>query len=83
LDRTLASQAERADLAFVALYGSGDADDGVPRGVVRYFDVHEAPPRRGRPHIATTLTLKDMARVIGAAYEGESRDLEWAEPEPE
>ena len=53
LDPTLPSQADHVDAAAIALYVPGDREtvgdfeyrDDLPRGVVRYFDVSDDPPR--------------------------------------
>jgi len=57
-------------------------DDPFPRGVVRYFDVREDPPKRGRPEVERTFTLEDMVDVIAEAQAGPSpKRLTWASPE--
>ena len=92
IDNTLPSQWDRVDMGFVALYVPGDEEelaggvayaDGLARGVVRYFDVTEAPPRRGRPAVATTLDLEGMVKRIERRFLGDDRldHVEWAEPE--
>lgn len=98
LDPTLASQLDRADMAAVALYVPGDEErfehgsspegvfeyrDVLPRGVIRYFDVLEDPPRRGRPQIGATLDLEGLVDLVVQRYEGGGTNvrIEWAEPE--
>jgi hypothetical protein len=57
-------------------------DDPFPRGVVRYFDVRDDPPERGRPEVERTLALEDMVDVIAEAQAGPTaRRLTWASPE--
>ena len=59
-------------------------DDPFPRGVVRYFDVREDPPRRGRPEVERTLTLETLVDVIAEAQAGPTpMRVTWALPEPE
>lgn len=96
VDPTLPSQMHKLDMAAVALYVPGDSEsvilgDGSPyeyedqfdRGVVRYFDVLEDPPRRGRPKVECTLDLDGLVDLISERYEGggQSIRIEWAEPE--
>jgi len=92
LDNTLPSQWDRVDMAFVGLYVPGDEEelakglvyrDDMPRGIVRYFDVKENPPRRGRPIIDTTLDLEGMVSRIEKRFKGEDQldRAEWADPE--
>lgn len=98
VDPTLPSQLDRLDMAAVALYVPGDEErmappdgpafeytDPFPRGVVRYFDVADDPPARGRPRIATTLDLDGLVGRIADAYRGggASVRIDWAEPEPD
>ena len=94
LDNTLPSQWDRVDMGFVGLYVPGDEEelsggvtyaDELPRGVVRYFDVNEAPPRRGRPVVDSTLDLERMVSRIEKRFGGKDQfDLaEWADPETE
>ncbi len=89
LDPMLPSQMDRADFAAVALYSAADVEDveevhyedDFPRGVVRYFDVTENPPRRGRPKVATTLDLADFIdRIAGAVRPGDDH-IQWADAE--
>ena len=80
-----------ADMAFVALYVPADIESdsqgsvdyfGCERGVVRYFNVEDDPPRRGRPKISTTLSLKGMVdAVLTKAFPDEDSNIEWADPE--
>jgi len=89
LDPMLPSQMDRVDMAAVALYVPGDTEqlgefsynDELERGVARYFDVTEDPPRRGWPRVDTTLDLAGLVgRVAGAIVSDEDR-VDWAEPE--
>ena len=89
IDPTLPSQIDRVDAAFVALYVAGDDErptgfehvDDLPRGVIRYFDVLDDPPRRGRPRLATTLGLDDMVGRIALRFDRGDDSIDWAEPE--
>ncbi|CAN7212787.1 hypothetical protein [Massilia sp. LjRoot122] len=63
-DPTLVGQASRCDMAFVGLYSVDEP--GYPRGLLRFFDVRNNPPRRGRPLIEDTLSLKEMVDMIVA-----------------
>lgn len=56
--------------------------DALSRGVIRFVDVRTDPPRRGRPSIAETLTLREVVDVISAARAGPSpQPMNWADPE--
>lgn len=88
IDPTLPSQVDRVDAAFVALYVAGDdegGDDGyrddLQRGVVRFFDVLDAPPKRGRPVIASTLDLDGVISRIAARFDTPDGPIAWADPE--
>lgn len=77
-DYTSLGQINRLDWAVVGLY----VPDGEQRGVVRYFDVHQAPPRVGRPKLETTLTIDDVVRHVSDHYERDLGDkIDYAEPE--
>jgi hypothetical protein len=81
-DHTLPSQLRRCDAAAVGLYAAGDPGEQATRGVVRYLDVLDSPPRRGRPLIESTL---DLAGLIGRFADRQARDeiteIDWADPE--
>lgn len=81
LDPALAAHSARCDAGFVGLYADGTAP-GFPRGVVRFFDVADAPPRRGRPLVAETLSMQAMASAIveRARYE---ETVVWGTAEPD
>lgn len=81
LEELLPSQLRRCDAAAVALYVPGDPDDQFPRGVVRYFDVADNPPRRGRPKVESTLSLADWLQRIAVAHALDEAAIEWSEPE--
>lgn len=62
-DPSDSSHLSRCDWAAVALYSNGvegEAAAGVPRGVVRFFDTSDAPPRRGLPLLSTTMSLAEF-----------------------
>jgi hypothetical protein len=89
----------RLDMAFVGLYVPGDPerfrdakrdrvftyDDPFDRGVVRYVDVREPFPRRGRPRIDHTMDLEGLVAAIANRYMGGSGvpPIPFAEPEPD
>ena len=93
LDPSLPAHYPNVDLSFVALYVPGDNESGpggvgykdsFPRGVVRYFDVTEAPPKRGRPVMGSTIDLDAMLRRIATHYQaGGTAPMEWAKAENE
>jgi hypothetical protein len=57
-------------------------DDRFRRGVIRYFDVRNNPPHRGRPRVDHTLTLEDVVDRIATARAGPTpAALEWSDPE--
>lgn len=90
IDPTLPSQIDRVDAAFVALFVAGDHerspgvvyDDDVARGVIRFFDVLDDPPKRGRPMLTTTLDLDGMIARIARRFDGAETAVTWADPEP-
>jgi hypothetical protein len=78
LDVALSAHAARCDAGFVGLY----VHEGVQRGVGRLFDVKFSPPRRGRPLVSETLSLREAASEIvkRATYR---ETIAWGEAEPE
>ena len=82
LDVALGSHAARCDAGFVALYALGGEDGGAPRGACRLIDVAAAPPRRGRPRVEATRSLKETVGEIVSRARAETR-VDWAEPEPD
>ncbi len=88
LDNTLPGHFAKADMSFVALYSAGDIEPEHPnatpaeRGVIRYFNVMEAPPKRGRPRIETTLSLMDLVALVAQSYRTVT-PMQWAEAEPD
>ena len=89
IDPTLPSQADRVDMAVVALYVPGDSEqigdyeyaDDLRRGVVRYFDVTADPPRRGRPRVETTLDLAGLVARVAERVRPRDDLVDWADPE--
>lgn len=89
LDPTLPSQMDRVDMAAVGLYVPGDSerfddfeyDDDLPRGVVRFFDVLDDPPRRGRPKVSTTLDLTGLVDRVAERSRPSDASISWADPE--
>lgn len=101
LDPSLSSQRDRADMAFVALYSAGDQEDfahdagrgprpflyteAVPRGVVRFFNVEDDPPRRGRPQLGLTTDLGGFVDAVFLRHAGggQRETISYSEPEPD
>ena len=89
IDPTLPSQIDRLDMAAIALYvpgdeesaSGGDYQDDLPRGVVRFFDVRDDPPRRGRPRVETTMDLAGLAQRLATQFRPADDATNWAEPE--
>lgn len=93
LDPSLPAHFDRPDLALVCLYVPGDTEridgdvyyqDTLPRGIVRFHDVRGLPPRRGRPQIASTLSLDDAVALLRRESGVGDRRFEpqaWAPPE--
>jgi hypothetical protein len=89
LDPSLAAQNWKCDFAAVGLYGSGEPEEvqnGLPRGIVRYFPVVDAmglpsrPPRRGLPILSNTLSLDELLRVlVSYALRGTAAGTSFAE----
>lgn len=80
LDPALSAHASKCDAAFVALYTTGSEAGGYKRGLVRFLNVERAPPRRGRPNIASTLSLTEMVELI-VQKATLSDTVLWDEPE--
>jgi hypothetical protein len=56
--------------------------DILPRGVIRYFDVRQDPPKRKRPKVDHTHSLEGLVDVIAATQVGPpARVPAWADPE--
>ncbi len=81
IDYSLASQLRKCDAAAVALYACGHPDEPVPRGVVRYFDVMNAPPRRGLPRVGTTLDLEGLVARFASQQAMDEADIEYVSSE--
>lgn len=80
LDAALAGQAPKCDCGFVGLYTTGE-EGGFPAGIVRFMDVRSNPPRRGRPRVADTLSLREaVERIVGEAT-NTIVDSEWSPSE--
>lgn len=82
IDPSLAGQAARCDSAYVALYSSGEGASGYPTGVIRLVNVTTPPPRRGRPRVLDTLSIRDAVEQI-VAQATFSAEAEWGEAEPD
>ena len=88
LDNTLPGHYSKADLSFVALYSAGDEEPAHPnatpamRGALRFFDVSEAPPRKGRPKLDSTLSIAELVDRVAESYRT-IETMTWAEPESE
>jgi hypothetical protein len=77
----------RCDFAAVGVYspgGSTDAERNMDRGVVRFFAVDQAPPRRGLPTVENTLSLSELTdRMLGGAIAGTAASDEYGDAEDE
>ncbi len=82
LDVALVGQAPRCDLGFVGLYTTGEENEVYPPGIVRFLDVGKSPPRRGRPQVEHTLSLREIVNetVARATF---NLSVDWSEPEGE
>jgi hypothetical protein len=78
LDVALGAQATRCDASFVGLYATGD--EGLTRGVIRFFDTSNPPPKRGRPRVEDTLSLSQLVMEI-VARATFSAKVEWGHSE--
>lgn len=64
---------------FIGLY---EALDPIRRGEIGFFDVMDAPPRRGRPR--SMFGFADMIREIEETYDNRNNPpFDWADAEPE
>ncbi len=93
MEPLMASQMDRVDMAAVALYVPGDVEvtntgdvihsDTLTKGVIRFFDVEMAPPRRGLPKVESTLSLADFVRLVVDRFETFTTGgpINFAEPE--
>lgn len=82
LDVALAGHAPRCDMSFVALYTTGSEAQGYPPGIVRFLNVENPPPSRGRPQVADTYSLAEaIDKVVAEATF--NKTIEWADPEEE
>lgn len=79
-DPLLATQFNRLDHAYIGLYSPYDEGNSIRRGVCRYFDVFEAPPKHGRPKVETTLSLDEMVEEITDLFT-EDAEMDYVEPE--
>jgi len=80
LDAALASHAPRCDIAYVGLYTTGNEAQGYPPGITRFLNVEKPPPRRGRPKVEDTQTLRSVVQeVVGRATF--TAEVDWALPE--
>lgn len=80
-DPTLASQFRRCDAAAVGLYVPNEPGHFSPAGVVRFLDVKDDPPRRGRPQVDTTLDLDELVARWAQRHAMDEAAIEWADPE--
>jgi len=81
LDAALGAQSMRCDASFVGLYTTGE--EGLDPGVIRFFDTSNPPPMRGRPRVADTLSLSELATDIIARAAFSVTKIEWGHPEDE
>jgi hypothetical protein len=80
LDAALMGHAPRCDAGYVALYTTGAEPERYPPGLVRFLNVENNPPRRGRPRVAETLTLAECVEDIvnKATF---TKKVDWSDPE--
>lgn len=77
-------QFSRADWSAVGLYSPEPNGAGLRPGVVRFFDVNEDPPEKGRPRIEHTMSLVELVdRTIHLYRDGDQEPMKYGEPEPE
>lgn len=72
LDFALAGQASRCDSSWVCLYTTGSETQAFPKGLARFFNVEDPPPKRGRPKIEQTKSLTEMVEFVVALATHES-----------
>ena len=80
LDAALAGQSARCDVSYVGLYAPEQEDTGIKKGVCRFFETIQRPPRRGRPIVSSTLSLEEMIKQVVAKAMNTTAQ-EWAEAE--
>lgn len=77
----------KCDFAAVGVYspgGASDAERNIERGVVRFFPVDLAPPRRGMPPVENTLSLTELTdRLLRGAIAGTAASDEYGDAEGE
>lgn len=82
LDAALAAHAARCDAGYIGLYVHGEDEFAPRRGVARLFDVRRAPPRRGRPLVSNTLSIREAVHeIVDRAMLREG--MVWGDSEPE
>jgi hypothetical protein len=82
-DRLKPEHNSRCDFAAVALYSS-DEGTGIERGVLRFFPVALAPPRRGLPPVDRTLDLREVVdRLISGSIQDTAASDEYGPAEGE
>lgn len=84
VDLLSAGQLNRLDMSVIGLYvPAEEAKGGIAEGVARYFDVHERPPKTGRPRVETTLSLAELVYKIDLEFDRDpSKSIEYTDPEP-
>ncbi len=82
LDAALSAHASKCDAGYVGLYSTGSESERYASGLVRFLNVQRLPPKRGRPQVATTLSMGEMVEEIVARATG-SDEIKWSEPEAE
>jgi hypothetical protein len=75
----------RCDFAAAGLYSSGGASAAgrnIDRGVIRFFPVDQAPPRRELPPVGNTFSLTELTdRMLTGAIAGTAASDEYGEAE--
>jgi hypothetical protein len=82
LDASLAAHSARCDAGYVALYTLGGEIGDNPAGVVRFFQVMDPPPKRGRPDIGMTKSLEEVVDDIVESATA-SVIMTWSDSEPD
>ena len=83
-DPLLPTQFGRFDWTAIGLYVPEALDGGPSKGVCRFVDVFAAPPKRGRPKVEATMSLRDLTKHVCEMYRNDMESkIDYAEPEEE
>lgn len=68
---------ERFEAFYIGLYESAGEDSGY----VRFFDVRQNPPQRGKPRSGDTVSFEELTAEIKALVDRRnSKEVKWGEP---